>query len=161
MSAENKDYAIDLIIQLEGGDKFTNDPRDPGKGTKYGISQAAYPLLDIQHLTLEQAKTRYAEDYWDPIQGDNLRSGLDLLVFDSAVNQGVKSAIKLLQIASGTLPDGIMGSATLTASAKEGVLVQFARERAMRYATGANFAIYGKGWLGRLFSVFKLAVEKQ
>ena len=57
---------FDKLIGAEGG--FQNDPKDRGnwtsgiigkgecKGTKYGVSAMAYPDLDIENLTIEQAK---------------------------------------------------------------------------------------------------------
>jgi lysozyme family protein len=35
------------------------------RGTKYGISAASFPTLDIQGLTLEQARAIYRALYWD------------------------------------------------------------------------------------------------
>ena len=48
------DEAFDTLIGHEGG--YSNDPRDPGGETRYGISKRAYPDVNIATLTLEQAK---------------------------------------------------------------------------------------------------------
>ena len=98
----------------EGG--FSADPDDPGnwtggsiglgacRGTKFGISAASYPALDIASLSLEDAKAIYARDYWAPIQGDKLPPALAMIVFDAAVNAGVGTALD--SAATGTNPDG-------------------------------------------------------
>ena len=40
--------ALQFALKWEGGDKYTNDPIDPGGETKYGISKRAYPDIDIK-----------------------------------------------------------------------------------------------------------------
>jgi lysozyme family protein len=34
--------SISKVLQLEGGDKYTNHPSDSGHGTRYGIVDATY-----------------------------------------------------------------------------------------------------------------------
>jgi lysozyme family protein len=162
MAAANRDYCIDFIIDLEGGAKIVNDPHDPGLTTRYGISQKAYPNLDIMSLDRDDAELIYRRDYWDKISGDYLKSGNDLMVFDCAVNQGVSTAIKLLQLASKAMPDGVIGPRTLAAQASSNeVLWRLGSVRALRYhnTDGANF--YMAGWMNRLFRVFETAIGMQ
>jgi Glycosyl hydrolase 108 len=78
---------INTILAKEGG--YVNDKVDRGGKTKFGISQAAYPNLDIANLTLPQAVSIYKRDYWDKINGDRLPESVALNAFDAAVNQGV------------------------------------------------------------------------
>lgn len=73
---------LQIILAEEGG--LVNHPRDPGKLTNFGISQRGYPDLDIAHLTREQAIAIYRRDYWNPIKGDDLPAGLDLLIPSTA-----------------------------------------------------------------------------
>ena len=61
----------------------------------------AYPDLDIKNLTLEDAKAIYKRDYWDRMQADELPSGLDLVVFDTAINSGRVKAMKCCSRSSG------------------------------------------------------------
>jgi hypothetical protein len=77
---------INTILAKEGG--YVNDKVDRGGKTKFGISQAAYPNLDIAKLTLPQAVSIYKRDYWDKINGDRLPESVALNAFDAAVNQG-------------------------------------------------------------------------
>ena len=107
----NWEKSLDFILEQEG--EYTNDPRDPGGETKWGICKKSYPNLDIKNLTKDQAKEIYKKNYWDAVKGDELPDGLDLAMVDMAVNQGVTTAIKLLQKHVGTTEDGILGPMTL------------------------------------------------
>ena len=126
--------AIDFVISLEGG--YVSDANDPGGATNMGISQRAYPNLNIQALTRQDAEEIYMTDYWIPMSLDAAPSGVALLKYDAAVNQGLTFAH--------SLPNDLIGIATA---------------RALRYVQNQNFALYGKGWFNRLFAVFQRAVQ--
>ena len=148
---------IDRILAEEGG--LSNHPHDPGGLTNYGISQRAYPTLDIAALTLADAQALYRRDYWQPLHGDSLPSGLDLLMLDCAINQGVVTAIQLLQQALRIQDDGLLGPKTLTAAAvaMPGLLDAFTAERALRYEFNRNEAVFGRGWYRRLLRMHRHA----
>jgi len=80
-------YVKFMIWQLEGGDKVHTVKGDPGGTTKYGISKAAHPKLDIPSLTEPEATQLYLDEYWTPNGCDALPWPQDVLVFDTAVNQ--------------------------------------------------------------------------
>lgn len=98
--------ALRFVFKWEGGQSW--DRNDPGnytgcqvgqgefKGTKYGISACSYGHLDIPNLALTDAGKIYHEDYWLPIDGDNLPHPLSLYAMDTAVNMGVGVALELL-----------------------------------------------------------------
>ncbi len=110
----NFELAVSKILEREGGSTYTNDPEDPGGETKFGISKAAHPKEDIANLTEDRAKEIYRANYWDPIRGDDVeRQDIAEVIFDTAVNMGVYTAIRMTQKAAGTYPDGIMGVKTL------------------------------------------------
>lgn len=82
--------ALTFTMRWEGGEKYTNDPQDPGGETKYGISKRAYPDVDIKSLTRQEAEILYRRDYWEKAGCDTMdNSDLAIVVFDSAVNCGV------------------------------------------------------------------------
>lgn len=85
--AMDADTAIQNVLRREGG--YVNDPEDAGGETKYGISKAANPDVDVANLTPEQAAQIYKAKYWDAIDADNLPPELREAAFDAAVNQGV------------------------------------------------------------------------
>jgi lysozyme family protein len=106
--------AVAWIIDVaEGGSQLVHDS---GELTKFGISQRAFPDVDIEALTREKAIGLYLESYWRPIKGDSLPPTVALVLFDAAVNQGVVPAVKLLQTSLGIAADGVMGPATIAAA---------------------------------------------
>lgn len=143
--------AFRLVIGHEGG--YSNDPRDPGGETKYGISKRSYPRVDIGALTLEGAHRIYRADYWDKIHGDDLDPGLALVAFDAAVNNGVGQAVRWLQGAVGVKADGVIGPITLDALARadpQKVLVELHAQRIYMMAGLSTWKHFGRGWSRRL-----------
>jgi lysozyme family protein len=102
--------ALNFVLKWEGN--YVNDPQDPGGETKFGISKRAYPDVDIASLTKEDAVEIYRRDYWTPIKGHLMASGLATAVFDYAVVSGPGRAIRSLQRALGVTIDGVFGPAT-------------------------------------------------
>jgi len=114
-----------IIVGEEGG--WDQDPRDSGNwtsgtigvgtcaGTKYGVSAAAYPTLNIGALTLADAQGIYYRDYWTKIAGDALPPDIALYTFDAAVNSGWRRGAMWLQTALGVTPDGLIGEKTISA----------------------------------------------
>lgn len=76
---------------------YTNDPRDPGGETKFGISKRAHPELDIKNLTPEQALRVYLDEYWFPSGADDLPYPDCLVVFDTAILCGTGRATAWLR----------------------------------------------------------------
>jgi lysozyme family protein len=92
---ENFDRAFAWILRAEGG--YVADPDDPGGETKFGISKRVYPKLDIKAITEDLARELYRHDYWDACGCDALPAGIDIAVFDTAVNMGRLTAIAILK----------------------------------------------------------------
>lgn len=141
-----------FVNMVEGGSAFTNDPSDPGGPTRFGISQAAHPFEDIRNLTEERAKFLYQRDYWVKAWCDKFPEAVGMALFDSAVNQGVHTAIKLLQESLKVEPDGIVGPQTIAAAnhfPPNEIVNEFLSRRALRYADGQPK--YRRGWFRRLF----------
>jgi lysozyme family protein len=150
---------IEPILNWEGD--YVNDPKDPGKETKYGISKKYHPDLDIKNLTLEKAKQIYFDEYWKPIKGQELPPGINILVLDCAINQGVKIAIICLQQSVPTIVDGIIGPKTISATKVQNpdtTTMNIMAYRALRYSKTRNYKRYGKGWLRRLADIHRHAV---
>ncbi len=92
------DEAFQWILKEEGG--YQNLPKDAGnwtggavgvgeqKGTKYGISAASYPHLDIALISKQQARTIYLDDFWNGTSAHKLDWPMSLVVFDTAVLYG-------------------------------------------------------------------------
>lgn len=109
------DKAFNFVIISEGG--TNNDPLDRGGLTNFGISQKQYPHLDIENITLDQARNIYYTDYWYKNKCYMMSSELAIVLFDSSVNCGQYAAAKWIQRAcnkfgSNLVIDGIIGSRT-------------------------------------------------
>jgi hypothetical protein len=74
---------------------------DKGGPTKYGISQKAYPNLDIKNLTKEQAIEIAKRDYWDKNNIDKLDPAMREIYFDTAFNKGSGAAKKIFERSGG------------------------------------------------------------
>ena len=146
--------ALGIVLRHEGG--LSDHPDDPGRLTKYGISQAAYPDLDIANLLLADAARIYERDYWQACRCDDLPYPVALAVFDTAVNCGVARSIRFLQASVGAKKDGLVGPATLAAvkSGRARDIAQAVLRRRMVYYTGlGSFATFGIGWSARVIDV--------
>ena len=92
----NFEYCFTRLLGNEGS--YSNNPADPGGETNWGISKRGYPDLDIKALTVEQAKSIYMHDYWQPCRIELLPDDLQFDMFDAAVNSGRVQATKWLQM---------------------------------------------------------------
>jgi len=136
-------------------------PADPGGLTKYGISQRAYPHIDIRNLTVEGATEIYYKDYVLGPKFHLLPKALQDSLIDFGVNAGPETATKALQRAVKASPDGKLGPETLGKLGRrplEGVLLEFTVERLLHYllAILANPSLktFARGWLRRTLHVF-------
>lgn len=137
-----------IVAGIESG--FTKDARDPGnwtggkvgvgtlKGTKYGIATSAFPNLDIENLTLDQARALRKAKYWDVIGAESMSWERALCAYDCAINQG-DGAEEVLAKHSGNDATELM------------------TERALRYAANPEMKVFGHSWMHRLFVIFKQA----
>lgn len=153
------DACFALVVGNEGG--YVDDPADPGRATKYGISQAAFPHLDIAALTLDQAKAIYLSDYWQRIRGDEMPAPVALAVFDSAINSGVGAAAKWLQEAAGVTADGFIGPQTLAAVAHADPAVLISDMLARRIVADAALSTWSSFALGWARRVCRLPFQAQ
>lgn len=174
----NKDQAIGLMIQLEGG--YANVAGDPGGRTKYGITQATLTVFlssrlhefdtwppDVKDITPAQATLIYEAVDWEAIRGDDLPGALAPLVLNCAVNMGEPTAVVLLHECL-NLQGGIIGPATIAAAKTwrssylpgQTLAEEFAAHVGVKYASlYAREGQFELGWLRRLFRVYTLAVS--
>nr|WP_113865498.1 N-acetylmuramidase [Brenneria salicis]NMN90548.1 putative secretion activating protein [Brenneria salicis ATCC 15712 = DSM 30166]RBP64878.1 putative peptidoglycan binding protein [Brenneria salicis ATCC 15712 = DSM 30166]RLM31594.1 peptidoglycan-binding protein [Brenneria salicis ATCC 15712 = DSM 30166] len=171
-------HAVTFVLGKEGG--YVNDPTDKGGETKFGVSDLRDGVADgmtdidgdkkpdvrIKDLTLEQASQIYYRDYWYPAYCNDWPDGISLIVFDSAVQHGVKKALQLLQDAAGVTADGIVGPKTTAAvisADPEWLLTRYLLRRARYYAdiikSNTSQGKYLNGWFNRLDSVTNAARE--
>lgn len=167
MSAETFDYALTLVLACEGG--FVDHPRDPGGATNRGITRAVLArargrpvsVAEVKALSQAEAGGIYRRSYWDTVRGDDLPAGLDLAVFDCAVNSGPGRAVRLLQHALGLTEDGACGAKTLAAARAAdptGVIKIFTRLRLGFLGRLATWSVFGRGWRRRIDGIERAAV---
>lgn len=154
--------AINFIIDEIEGDESAH-PNDTGGYTKYGISSASFPLLDIKNLTREEAIDIYYEQYWKPIKCNQLPPKIAIFLFDSAINHGKARAVTMLQMSIlGLAKDGIIGPITLAAARKadqETLMMRFHTNRIRFYFNIAerrrNQKVFLNGWLNRVYIILR------
>jgi lysozyme family protein len=92
------------IRYSEGG--YSNHPKDPGKATMAGVTQAVYNSYrnnkgqfnrEVRLITEDEIADIYRTRYWNKICGDQLPAGVDYAVMDAGVNSGVSRAGEWLQ----------------------------------------------------------------
>ena len=159
---------LPIILQSEGG--FVNNPDDPGGATNLGITISTLSdwlgrpatVADVQALTPATVAPIYQANYWDKTSCDSWDAGVDLMVFDEAVNQGPGRAITTLQTALGVTADGAIGPATQAAAQLEDAATTIAKISAIRLAFYQGLPTYpefGTGWLNRLTRTTALAQQ--
>lgn len=168
MTASNFEGALSRVLAHEGG--FVNHPLDPGGATNLGITRATLAqargrpvsVADVAALTRAEAAAIYRRAYWDTVRGDDLPDGIDLAVFDLAVNSGPSRAARLLQRVLGVAEDGRIGPRTLAAAraidARTAVRA-LARERLGFLQSLATWPAFGRGWGRRVEAVERQALE--
>lgn len=171
----NFDPCLAFTLKVEGG--LSNHPDDAGGLTQHGIIQAEYDSYrrrkglvqrSVANITMTELKEIYKTQYWDKVDGDQLPLGVDLCVFDAAVNSGPSRGIRWLQQGinkcAGTAKlevDERIGPMTLDYSDDydPNMLIDAmldARLGFMKVARNTNtgkalFPIFGNGWQNRLF----------
>jgi lysozyme family protein len=162
--------ALDRVLVYEGG--YSNHPRDPGGETNKGIIKRVYDGYrrskgleprSVRKITDEELREIYRTQYWDAIQGDRLPAGVDLAVFDGAVNSGPGQSAKWLQRAlqaaglyHGDI-DGHLGEGTLGAIEQhpdhDALIADMLARRLGMLQNLSTFDAFGKGWTARVVSV--------
>ena len=159
MSTENYTKCLELILHHEGG--YVNHPKDPGGETNLGVTKRVYEewggTKEMADLTVEDVAPIYEKNYWGRVKGDDLPSGLDLCVFDFAVNAGPGRAAKYLQSMIGTTVDGGIGPNTLKAVGNyveevglQSAIENYQADRQKYYEKLSTFETFGRGWTRRV-----------
>jgi lysozyme family protein len=164
--SEAFDRAFEWTIVQEGGK--VDDPDDSGGPTRWGISRKSYPSVDLDKLTIADAKQIYYRDYWMKVRGEALPWPLSLVLFDWAVHSGQVTAIMALQRILGCYIDGKFGPQTKASAlaANQAVLVQeliedrlesmilqaIANPAKVKYLSNGKRA-GGGGWVGRIVAL--------
>lgn len=154
--------ALPLVLKHEGG--LVNHPKDPGGATNKGVTLATFrayvkpkgTVADLKKITDEQVSAVYYRHYWARVMAHELPSGVDLAVFDFAVNSGPDRAAKTLQRVLGVVVDGKIGPATIAAAKKadaRAVIKGVCSARLAFLKALKTWPTFGKGWARRVEDV--------
>ena len=147
-------YYDECFVRLMGNEGgYSNNPKDPGGETNWGISKRSYPTLDIKNLTQDAAKAIYKRDFWDKCRCDELFPVLAFALFDCAVNSGCERAVILLQKTLGVAEDGAFGRVTMGRVNDEGASLLTAKYLGCRLQFMTNLRpwdTFSKGWARRI-----------
>jgi lysozyme family protein len=161
--------ALQHVLKFEGG--YVNHPLDPGGATNLGITRrtlerhrgAKVTTAEVKALTIEEAAAIYRRFYWQPTHCDRLPPGLDLAMFDAAVNQGCGRAARFLNQAAGLGSASAVTEATLSAVMRKGpgdLLLEFMALRMRAYGSLSRlFRTFGLGWSRRLMATHAAALH--
>ena len=165
----NYDKCLETILHHEGG--YVNHPKDPGGETNLGVTKRVYEewggTKDMKDLTVEDVAPIYKKNYWDRVRGDDLPNGLDLCIFDFAVNAGPGRAAKMIQKMIGVTVDGGIGPNTLRAlglyeeevGGVAEVILEYQKQRQAYYESLSTFDTFGRGWTRRVDETTVTATE--
>ncbi|WEJ57570.1 glycoside hydrolase family 108 protein [Devosia sp. FJ2-5-3] len=171
MTETRFDACLAQVLAHEGG--YVDHPADPGGATNMGITRKTLarwrnispwtelPKSAVENLTREEAARIYRARYWNPCRADHMPAGLDLALFDFAVNSGPDRAIRTLQAGIGVAADGVVGPVTLAAAekARPNEAINDLCDRRMRFLQGlSTFPTFGRGWTSRVSTIRKTAL---
>ncbi|WP_176085864.1 glycoside hydrolase family 108 protein [Martelella sp. HB161492] len=170
---------LQATLQEEGG--YSNDPQDPGGATMHGVTQQTYdrfrhdqnlPVQAVKDISDDEVSAIYHQYYWVPIGGDQLPKGVDLAVFDAAVNSGPNRAMSWLQQALNQLLnlaplltiDGVLGPQTQLALQLVEDAVPIAGavsdERLDFLKSLPDWSRFGPGWSNRVQRIREESCER-
>lgn len=159
-----------LILRYEGG--YVDRKTDPGGATNMGITRKTLARWrhvspfwkleksEVRALKRHEAAAIYKAFYWERCRCGVLADGLDLALFDFAVNSGPSRAIRTLQALVGVARDAIVGPLTLAAIRKKtarlglaSIIASLFKARLSFLHRLKNFALFGRGWQARITSI--------
>lgn len=167
----NFEACLTEVLKHEGG--FVNHPKDPGGMTNLGVTKTTYEdwighavnEKIMRSLTVSHVRALYRAKYWEMVKCDDLPQGLDMCVFDFAVNAGPNRAARYLQKMVGAEPDGVIGPKTLSlvmqyvrGHGRDYAVMHYQDMRRDYYKLLKTFTTFGKGWLNRVRDVERVAV---
>lgn len=164
---EDFDRAMKLVLVYEGGKD--DDPVDPGGRTNQGIIQREYtayrlrkglPNRDVFLMENAERDDIYRVQYGNKVQFDDLPPGIDVVVYDGAVNSGVTQSVKWVQRALGLNADGVLGAVTMQRiqdHPDHDILIRDILDRRRAFLKALKtFWHFGKGWMARVDNLQKV-----
>lgn len=169
MSAKDYDGCEAHVLASEGG--YTNNPKDPGGPTNWGITIYDARLYwkhdatpsDVKGMPLTVAQGIYRKKYWDALDCDDLPPGLDYSVFDYGVNSGIgRSGVVLRRCMGIPANDWHVTQDVIVAVAKRDLsaLIQEIDDERLHFLEGLHtWSEFGRGWSARIGSVRMISLQ--
>lgn len=172
-----------LIQKWEGGSKYTNDPRDPGGPTKYGIAWNYNKDIvkeitgktgeeAIKSLTEAQSLLIFENKYWIPCKCASFPDAIAMMYGNICFNIGQGNSPRLLQKTCNQFKDinisvdGKIGPATIGAvnsiverGMYKNFINVFCNIIMEYYKSRSGWSTYGKGWTNRTDDFLKKCLE--
>ena len=159
---DNFEACLAEVLKHEG--LWSDHPADPGGATMMGITLRTYSAWlgreatkdELRNIPMEHVRQIYKSLYWDKVKGDELPRGVDLCLFDYAVNSGPRRAVVAVQDPLRVNPDGALGPKTLWALQKADAATLLGEVCQRRLAFLQSLPIwgtFGKGWERRVKEV--------
>ena len=163
---ERFERCLTEVLRHEGG--YVDHPSDPGGATNMGITRKTLarwrkvspwtdlPKAAVAGLTRDEAALIYRASYWNACKAGDMPAGVDLALFDFAVNSGPDRAVRVLQAALGVAADGAVGPVTLGAvnAANPTKLIDAICDRRLGFLGRlSSFATFGRGWTRRVAEI--------
>ncbi|KRB01354.1 hypothetical protein ASD83_07565 [Devosia sp. Root685] len=163
---ERFERCLTAVLRHEGG--YVDHPSDPGGATNMGITRktlarrrkvtpwTGLPKAAVEALTRDEAALIYRASYWNTTKAGAMPAGVDLALFDFAVNSGPDRAVRMLQAALGVAADGEVGPVTLAAvqAADARRLINALCDRRLSFLQRlTSFAVFGRGWTRRVAEI--------
>jgi lysozyme family protein len=160
---------LDIVLGYEGG--YSEEPGDPSGATQFGVTIGALRdfrqdtslgVEDLKKLGRDEACEIYRTRYWNVLRCDDLPNGVDLVVFDFAVDANAGRAARALQQVVGAEADGSIGDATLAATKVKparDVIKGMSDRRLEYYRSLPDAANFIKGAMSRTNAVEKAAMD--
>lgn len=128
---------------------WSNHAADPGGATMYGVTQAVYnawrrqknmPTQSVRLITKTEVLQIYRTNYWEACGAPTLFPGVDLAVYDAAVNSGVSRAKKWLAASAGSNDHSV-------------TVKKICRTRLSFMQSLAIWKTFGRGWGRRVADI--------
>ena len=163
---ERFERCLTEVLRHEGG--YVDHPSDPGGATNMGITRKTLarwrkvspwtdlPKSAVAGLKRDEAALIYRASYWNACEAGAMPAGVDLALFDFAVNSGPDRAVRVLQAALGVAADGAVGPVTVGAVnvANPSKLINAICDRRLGFLGRlSTFATFGRGWSRRVAEI--------
>lgn len=175
MAEGNFSACLAHVLRYEGG--YVDHAKDPGGATNKGITHktlaqwrgispwSALSKQEVKSLSDDEISKIYRSLYWQRCRADEFPKGIDLAVFDFAVNSGPNRAVRYLQSVLRVPQDGYIGPVTLgalrfqqTQAQQEQVIRVICARRRGFLQRLKIFDVFGRGWMNRVRDVEKRAL---